>query len=132
MVTLSTNADFPLDGWVNAAFTLPADQFTKDRGFAVQLFSKSTKKKSTNYAPVWTFDSSTVANNTLTFQFKPPKMKIAKGSTYVLVLYGDAPKTSPLPSAAPGAIPPGEPGAVPPGSVPSAPPLTTPSALPSP
>ncbi len=131
MVTLTTNADFPLDGWVNAAFTLPADQFTKDRGFAVQLFSKNQKKKSTDYAPIWTFDRSTVNNNTLTFSFKPPKMKIAKGSTYVLVLYGDAPKASPLPSA-PVAVPPGEPGAVPPGSAPTTAPLTAPSALPSP
>jgi hypothetical protein len=101
MVTLSTNADFPLDGWANAAFTLPQDQFAKKRGFAVQLFSKSTKKKSVNYSPIWTFDRSTVVDNTLAFSFKPPKMKIAKGSTYVLVLYGDAVATSPLPSAAP-------------------------------
>lgn len=132
MVTLGTNADFPLDGWVNAAFTLPADQFTKDRGFAVQLFSKSTKKKSTDFAPIWTFDRSTVSNNTLTFEFKPPKMKIAKGSTYVLVLYGDAPKATPLPSGAPAPPEPGMPGAIPPGTVPTAAPLTAPSVTPGP
>jgi hypothetical protein len=117
MVTLTTNADFPLDGWVNASFTLPADQFTKDRGFAVQLFSKTTKKKSTNYTPIWTFDNSMVNGETLTFSFKPPKMKIAKDSTYVLVLYGDAPKASPLPSGSP---------------APSAAPSSAPSAAPEP
>lgn len=121
MVNLTTNADFPLDGWVNAAFTLPADQLTKDRGFAVQLFSKSTKKKSTDYTPIWTFDKSTAVDHTLTFSFKPPKMKIAKGSTYVLVLYGDAPKASPSPassaspnaSASPSSNPSGAPSPMP-------------------
>jgi hypothetical protein len=126
MVTLTTNADFPLDGWVNAAFTLPADQFTKDRGFAVQLFSKTTKKKNTNYSPIWTFDRSTVNQSTLTFSFKPPKMKIAKGSTYVLVLYGDTPKASPLPSGMPAPATSALPSA-PPSGVPSATPAPTPS-----
>lgn len=118
MVTLTTNADFPLDGWVNAQFTLPKEQYAKGRGFAVQLFSQSTKKKSVNYTPIWTFDRSSLDTDTLTFSFKPPKMKIAKGSTYVLVLYGDDTskmKASPAPgsSATPEELPtpPSEPSA---------------------
>lgn len=102
MVTLNTNADFPLDGWVNAEFTLPKDQVSKDRGFAVQLFSRTTKKRGVNYSPIWTFDKSTIDGTMLTFSFKPPKMKIPKNSTYVLVLYGDKKSStaaSPAPSA---------------------------------
>lgn len=116
MVTLTTNADFPLDGWVNAQFTMPQEQYTKGRGFAVQLFSQTTKKKSVNYSPIWTFDRSTIDGTTLTFSFKPPKMKIAKGNTYVLVLYGDdisklppLPGASAVPSTAPEAAPSEEP-----------------------
>lgn len=102
MVTLSTNADFTLDGWVDADFMLPKDQLTPDRGFAVQLFSVATKKKSTSYTPIWTFDNSTLDSDTLTFSFKPEKkLTIGKGSTYVLVLYGDDKnkKGSPSPAA---------------------------------
>lgn len=103
MVTLNTNADFPLDGWVEANFTLPKDQ-VDNRGFAVQLFSQATKKGKAVYTPIWTFDKSTLDGTMLTFSFKPPKMKIAKNSTYVLVLYGDQQsKASPGPSASPAA-----------------------------
>jgi hypothetical protein len=109
MVTLTTNADFTLDGWVDAEFMLPKEQLT-DRGFAVQLFAASTKRKHTSYTPIWTFDNSTLDGDTLTFSFKPEKkLTIAKGSTYVLVLYGDDKnkKSSPSPasSASPGATP---------------------------
>lgn len=101
MVTLTTNADFTLDGWVDAEFMLPKEQLT-DRGFAVQLFAATTKKKSTSYTPIWTFDNSTLDGDTLTFSFKPEKkLTIGKGSTYVLVLYGDDKnkKGSPSPAA---------------------------------
>ena len=105
MVTLEPNADFPLDGWVNAQFTLPKEQ-TTDRAFAVQLFSQATKKKNVSYTPIWTFDNFTLQDSTLLFSFKPPKMKIAKNSTYVLVLYGDdKSKTSASPSSSPSPTP---------------------------
>jgi hypothetical protein len=99
-VQMTTNGDFPLDGWANAQFTLPKDQID-GRGFAVQLFLVEKQKKSVNYKPIWTFDKSTINDTTLTFSFLPPKMKIDKGSTYMLVLYGDDKSTAS--SAAPSA-----------------------------
>jgi hypothetical protein len=116
MVQLSTNADLPLDGWANAQFTLPKAQ-VDGRGFALQLFQVNKHKKNVDYKPIWTFDKSTLNDTTLTFSFKPPKMKVAKGSTYMLVLYGDdksgaaspaasgSPAASESPSASPSSSP---------------------------
>jgi hypothetical protein len=111
-VSIATNnGDFPLNGWVDGQFTLPKEQVT-ERGFALQLFQQQTKKGKTSYTPIWTFDKSTLNGSTLSFSFKPPKMTIAKGSTYLLVLYGDdkskspaSASPSPSPSASPGAAP---------------------------
>ncbi len=105
IVQFSPSADFALNGPASAQFTLPKEQ-TAQRGFAVQLFQATTHKKHTDYKPIWTFDKSTLADATLTFAFTPPKMTIAKNSTYVLVLYGDdKSKVSPVPSGSPGGLP---------------------------
>lgn len=121
MVQLTTNGDLNLDGWANAQFTLPKDE-VDGRGFALQLFQVNKHKKSVDYKPIWTFDKSALNDTTLTFSFKPPKMSIAKGSTYMLVLYGDDKSTAPsaLPSGAPtggpaGAFPPEAPVELPSG-----------------
>jgi len=103
IVQLSTNADLALDGWANAQFTLPKPE-VDGRGFALQLFQVTKHKKSVDYKAIWTFDKSTLNDTTLTFAFHPPKMKIAKGSTYSLVLYGDdrtAASPTPLPMSMP-------------------------------
>lgn len=99
MVHITPNADFALNGPAQAQFTLPKEQLG-GRGFAVQLFKAKIAKKHTDYTPIWTFDKSNLKDNTLTFDFTPPKMTIPKGSTYVLVLYGDdKSKATPSPSS---------------------------------
>jgi hypothetical protein len=100
MAHLTPNDDFVLDGRAIAQFTLPADQ-VEHRGFAVQLFQETTKKKKTDYRPIWTFDKSTLQDGTLTFEFTPPKLTIHKGDTYDLVLFGDTKKETPAPSGSP-------------------------------
>ncbi|HKU66783.1 MAG TPA: hypothetical protein VJP85_03310 [Candidatus Baltobacteraceae bacterium] len=104
MVQLTTNGDLDLDGWANAQFTLPKTE-VDGRGFAVQLFQVNKRKKGVEYKPIWTFDKSTLNERTLTFSFQPPKMKIAKGSTYMLVLYGDDKSSAPSPAPS-GSAPP--------------------------
>lgn len=88
LVTLKTNADFPLKGDAVAEFTLPKSQIS-GRGFALQLFSVVTQKKHTTYKPLWTFARSVLDKTTLTFRFAEPKTTIAKNAAYALVLYGD-------------------------------------------
>lgn len=130
MVQLTPGGDLPLDGWANAQFTLPKSQ-VDGRGFAVQLFQENKNKSGVSYKPIWTFDKSKLNDTTLTFSFHPPKMKIAKGSTYMLVLYGDARQNaspSPTPSALLG--PPGPPGLTAPPS-PTPPAGVTPAPSPS-
>ncbi len=115
MVHLSPSGDFALDGRAVAQFTLPKEQIG-ERGFAVQLFQATTHKKRTDYKPIWTFEKSALKDNTLTFEFTPPKMTITKGATYVMVLYGDdKSKVSPSPSGSPSgsAIPSATPSTVP-------------------
>jgi len=113
MAHLTPSVDFVLDGEAVAQFTLPPDQ-VQHRGFAVQLFQETTDKKNkTYYRPIWTFDNSTLKNDTLTFDFTPPKMTIPKGTTYVLVLFGDTKKETPAPSGSPSASPSGSPSAAP-------------------
>jgi hypothetical protein len=113
LVRITPNSDFALSGAAEATFTLPKEQLGQ-RGFAVQLFHQTGTKKRTGYTPIWTFDKSSLKDDTLTFAFTPPKMTIAKGTTYVLVLYGDdksktpasaSPSPSPSASAAPVASP---------------------------
>lgn len=123
MVSITANGDFPISGNAVAQFTLPQEQIA-GRGFAVQLFQETTSHRKTSYNAIWTFDKSYLSNNTLTFNYTPPKMTIAKGTTYALVLYGDdkskqtpspkptatpkasaSPSTSPAASASPSASP---------------------------
>ena len=117
MVSLTSNGDFPVDGNALAQFTLPQEQIA-GRGFAVQLFQESSAHHKTSYNALWTFDKSYLSGNTLTFNYTTPKTTIAKGATYVLVLYGDdksnqspspaptvSPSTSPAPSNAPSVAP---------------------------
>ncbi|HEY9179547.1 MAG TPA: hypothetical protein VIO32_02445 [Candidatus Baltobacteraceae bacterium] len=98
LVQLTANGDLDLDGWANAQFTLPKSE-VDGRGFALQLFQVNKARKGVTYKPIWTFDKSTLTGTTLTFSFQPPKMKIAKGTTYTLVLYGDDKSTASSPSA---------------------------------
>ncbi len=116
MVQLEPNADFDLDGWASAQFTLPKTE-VDGRGFALQLFQVNKKKKGVEYKPVWTFDKSVLNERTLTFSFQPKKMSIPKGSTYLLVLYGDDKSTAPSPtpssSSSPAPAPSGLPSDVP-------------------
>ncbi|HEY8314624.1 MAG TPA: hypothetical protein VIG51_10715 [Candidatus Baltobacteraceae bacterium] len=102
-VTLVPSTDFTIDGNVVAQFTIPAEQLAQ-RGFAVQLFGVQTHhKKAPSYRALYTFNKSSLQGNTLSFTFKPPKIKVVKGTTYLLVLYGDdhpaKPSTSPSPNA---------------------------------
>lgn len=129
MVQLTTSGDLNLDGWANAQFTLPKAD-VDGRGFALQLFQVNKHKKNVDYKPIWTFDKSTLNDTTLTFSFKPPKMKIDKGSTYMLVLYGDDKSTAP--SALPSALPSGAPASALPSTAPSGEPSITPAASPTP
>lgn len=103
-VKLTTSADFTLDGWARAQFTLPKTQ-VDGRGFALQIFQVvKPKHGAPDYKPVASFNKSVLADTALTFSFKAPKMTIGKGSTYLLVLYGDDKSTaSAAPSGAPSA-----------------------------
>jgi len=106
MVTLTTTADFPLNGLAIAQFTLPKEQIG-GRGFALQLFLQHTQGKTKSYAPVLSLDKASLQKNTLIFGFMPPKIVVSKGNTYVLVLYGtdiapsSAPSANPSPSSSP-------------------------------
>ena len=86
-VTITTNADFPLDGLAIASFTLPKDQLTTGRGYALQLFLQRMQGKTKTYAPVISLDKSSLQKNMLIFGFTPPKFTVAKNNTYVLALY---------------------------------------------
>ncbi|HZT11402.1 MAG TPA: hypothetical protein VFA29_01230 [Candidatus Baltobacteraceae bacterium] len=127
MVTMTTNnGDFPLSGWAAADFTLPKEM-VEGRGFALQLFQQTTSHRRTHYNAIWTFDKSILTDTTLTFNFQPPSMTIAKNSTYVLVLYADdkAQVTpTPVPTATRSAAPSSAPSSAPSGS--PAPAATTP------
>jgi len=110
MVTLTTSADFPLNGLAIAQFTLPKEQIG-GRGFALQLFLQRMQGKTKSYAPVLSLDKSSLQKETLIFGFMPPKITVSKGNTYVLVLYAtdisasagasSTPSPSPNPSASP-------------------------------
>jgi hypothetical protein len=103
-VTITTSADFPLDGLAIASFTLPKDQITTGRGFALQLFLQRMQGKTKTYAPVISLDKSSLQKNILVFGFMPPKFTVAKNNTYVLALYAtDIAVASAGPSSAPSA-----------------------------
>ncbi len=97
MVTLTTSADFPLNGLAIAQFTVPKEQIG-GRGFALQLFLQRAQGKTKSFAPVLSLDKSSLQNDTLIFGFMPPKITVSKGNTYVLVLYGTDISASAAPS----------------------------------
>lgn len=106
-VTMTPSDDFLVNGNVIAQFTLPQAQIA-GRGFAVQLFEVQTHRKKSDYRAIYTFNKSTREGSTLSFAFTPPKLTVPKGSTYMLVLYGDDhPSATPTPesSASPSAEP---------------------------
>jgi hypothetical protein len=117
-ITLTPSADFKLTGPALAQFTLPKQQLD-GRGFALQLFERTTHRKKHSDRAIWEFAKSDRQANTLTFSFTPPKIAVPKGSTYLLVLYGDdhpatpAPSASPSPSASASASPSGSPSSIP-------------------
>jgi hypothetical protein len=104
MVTITSSADFPLDGLAIAQFTLPKEQIGS-RGFALQLFLQRVQGKTKSYAPVLSLDKSSLQKETLIFGFTPPKITVGKGNTYVLVLYGTDISASPTTSASASAGP---------------------------
>jgi hypothetical protein len=104
MVTITTTADFPLNGLAIAQFTLPKEQIGS-RGFALQLFLQRTQGKTKSYAPVLSLDKASLQKEMLIFGFTPPKITVSKGNTYVLVLYGTDISASSAPSAAASASP---------------------------
>ena len=93
--SLTTSADFPLNGLAIATFTLPKDQIFTGRGFALQLFLQRMQGKTKVYAPVLSLDKSSLEKNMLIFGFTPPKYTVAKNNAYVLVLYGTETGTPP-------------------------------------
>jgi len=111
-VTLTPSADFKLTGPALAQFTLPKEQLD-GRGFALQLFERTTHRKKHSDRAIWEFAKSDRQGNTLTFSFTPPKIDVPKGSTYLLVLYGDDHPATPAPSASPSASPTALPSASP-------------------
>ncbi len=107
MVMITTSADFPLNGLAIAQFTLPQEQIS-GRGFALQLFLQRAQRKTKSYAPVLSLNKSSLQKSTLIFGFRPPKLTVGKGNTYVLVLYGTDVSQTPsglAPSAPPSASP---------------------------
>ncbi|HEV2260716.1 MAG TPA: hypothetical protein VGR69_00275 [Candidatus Rubrimentiphilum sp.] len=99
-VALSTSADFPLDGAAIAQFTLPKEQIG-GRGFALQLFVQRVQGKTKSFAPVLSLDKASLQKNVLTFGFIPPKITVAKNTTYILALYAtDLAKSTPPPASA--------------------------------
>jgi hypothetical protein len=98
---LHTDGNVKLSGSTIAQFTLPAAQVTKGRGFAIQLFHETLKRRNSRTDQfIGSYTSSTLSGNTLRFAFTPPSVTIKKDELWLLVLYGDAIAT-PAPSASP-------------------------------
>lgn len=102
-VRLKTDADEILQGKAIAEFTLPKEQIG-GRGFAVQLFHESVKKKKTTDDFMGTYSQSKLDKETLRFELAMPKLQVKKDETWLLVLYGDelpsasaSPATNPSP-----------------------------------
>lgn len=139
---LTTTDDVIFQGNASARFTLPEDQISDGRGFAIQLFretiNKKNKKRSDNFAG--SYKQSKLSKQTLTFTFNAPKLAVKKGETWLVVLYGDrlaspspGPNASELPAGNPAM--PGENPAVPgaeasPDAVPGAAATSVPSTTP--
>ena len=94
---LRTSVDTTLAGGARLAYTLPKAQIA-GRGFAVQLFQETQRKKKSIDTFIGTYDRSTIDGTTLTFSFVTPKLLVKKGETWLLVLYGDERPTEASPS----------------------------------
>ncbi len=112
-VRLKTDADEILHGKAIAEFTLPKEQIG-GRGFALQLFRETEKKKKRTDDFVGNYSQSKLDKETLRFQLTLPKVQVNKNETWLLVLYGDelpsasaspGASASPSASASPGASP---------------------------
>ena len=101
---LNTTGDVLIDGNASARFTLPKEQIG-GRGFAIQLFHETVKKKTKHDDFIGSYKQSHLSGNELIFTFKAPKLQVNKGDTWLVVLYGDelpAASGSPSASASPG------------------------------
>jgi hypothetical protein len=99
---LHTDGNVKLSGSAVAQFTLPQAQITKGRGFAIQLFHETLKRRNSRTDQfIGSYTSSTLSGNTLRFAFTPPSVTNKKDELWLLVLYGDTTAT-PAPSASPG------------------------------
>ncbi len=104
-IRLKTDTDEVLQGKAIAEFTLPQEQIG-GRGFAVQLFHETVKKKKTSDDFMGTYSQSKLDKDTLRFQLTMPKIQVKKDETWLLVLYGDelpSASASPAASASPNA-----------------------------
>ncbi len=106
---LTTTDNVVFQGNASARFTLPKEQITKGRGFAIQLFHetvKKNKKPADNF--VGSYKESQLLDQTLSFTFNAPKLAVKKGETWLVVLYGDR-LASPSPNPSASELPAGNP-----------------------
>lgn len=109
-VTMSTTADVLIQGRSSVIFTLPKEQIG-GRGFAIQLYQETVRKKRLERHYVGSYNVSTIKDGTLRFAFNAPKLVVKKGETWLVVLYGDELPVSA--SASPSALPMASPSASP-------------------
>jgi hypothetical protein len=120
-VRIHANDNIALSGTAIAEFTLPKEQ-VGGRGFAIQLFDETTRRRHLQEHFIGSYAQSTLDGTTLRFVFTPPPVTVKKGETWLFVLYGDErPDITPGPSSAPSASPSASPKASASGSPSSAP-----------
>ena len=121
---MTADTDAILLGKAFADFTLPKEQMTGSRMYAVQLFHENVSKKKVTDSYIGSYIESKVDGNTVSFGLDVPKFQIKKDEIWLIVLYGEDVPPSGSPSASPPASPSGSPAAL--GS-----PSASPSAKPS-
>jgi hypothetical protein len=112
-VRMSVNADEVIVGRGQADFTLPSDQITKGRGFAIQLFHETTgkhNKRTDKFVGSYSDFDANAKTNTLHFSFDSPPLQVKKNETWLFVLYADklatpSPNASPTDNASPSPTP---------------------------
>jgi hypothetical protein len=112
---LHTDADVTLAGKMTVDYTLPKEQ-VGGRGFAVQLYHESVKKKKTTQTFFGSYSKSHLDGTTLHFELDAPALQVKKDEVWLLVLYGDelpSASASPAPSSSASASPSGSPSAAP-------------------
>lgn len=106
-VRMTVDADVAINGAASADFTLPQEQIG-GRGFAVQLFEETHRKKKVIDHYLGSYAQSTLSGTTLHFALTSPAVTVKKGETWLLVLYGDerpSASASPMPSGSPAVSP---------------------------